>query len=178
MIHTGGVAKGVYASFATPVYADLTKAKGFKPPVETFSVSSEQLYGNRTAADASASLGAGRFEVRLESGVGDGIVQLAGETLWIQFYPDQDVTNQVVLGAEQARVLFKKIRIDRDIHYTTDQGRHAVAQDCVVPPGHYFFLGDNSGESEDSRIFGPVPESDLVGRPFMIFYPLERIRFF
>jgi signal peptidase I len=91
---------------------------------------------------------------------------------------ETDVTNQVVLGAEQARVLFKKIHIDRDIHYTTDQGRHAVDQDCVVPSGHYFFLGDNSGESEDSRIFGPVPESDLVGRPFMIFYPLERIRFF
>jgi signal peptidase I len=34
----------------------------------------------------------------------------------------------------------------------------------VVPPGHYFLLGDNRGASEDSRFWGPVPRSWVLGR--------------
>jgi signal peptidase I len=36
-----------------------------------------------------------------------------------------------------------------------------------VPPGHVFLLGDNAKHSIDSRSFGAVPESELVGRMLM-----------
>lgn len=32
-----------------------------------------------------------------------------------------------------------------------------------VPPGDWYMIGDNRGESDDSRFWGPVPESWLVG---------------
>jgi signal peptidase I len=32
-----------------------------------------------------------------------------------------------------------------------------------VPMGYFFVLGDNRGNSEDSRVFGPVPRELLVG---------------
>lgn len=46
----------------------------------------------------------------------------------------------------------------------------------VVPPEHYFVLGDNSAQSSDSRNWGFVPKKNLVGRAFFIWWPLKRIK--
>ncbi|MEQ5837591.1 signal peptidase I [Marinobacter sp. NFXS9] len=39
----------------------------------------------------------------------------------------------------------------------------------VVPPGHYFFLGDNRDNSADSRVWGFVPSADILGEVVYVF---------
>jgi signal peptidase I len=43
-----------------------------------------------------------------------------------------------------------------------------------VPKGDLFVMGDNRCDSEDSRVFGPVPIDKVIGKAFLIFWPLGR----
>jgi signal peptidase I len=45
-----------------------------------------------------------------------------------------------------------------------------VDRDVVVPADSYFVLGDNRNDSEDSRYWGFVPRSAIVGRPLLVYF--------
>lgn len=45
-------------------------------------------------------------------------------------------------------------------------------------PDEYFVMGDNRGESYDSRKFGPIPKNSIVGRTWIRGFPFNRITLF
>lgn len=43
----------------------------------------------------------------------------------------------------------------------------------VLPPGHYFSLGDNRYNSVDARYYGPIPRANIRGRPMFIYLSID-----
>lgn len=50
---------------------------------------------------------------------------------------------------------------------------NVVNGEIVVPPGHYFAMGDNRDNSADSRYWGFVPRANITGKPIFIFWSFD-----
>jgi signal peptidase I len=64
--------------------------------------------------------------------------------------------------------------------YTTqcaDEGSCNFPGTITIPRGDYYMMGDNRPNSEDSRFWGPVPKSWIIGRAFFTYWPPSRIGF-
>lgn len=76
--------------------------------------------------------------------------------------------------------IFKKIYyMNTDLRrtsYGSEGGFGLLGKKIIVPNDHYFVLGDNSPVSRDSRYWGFVPRENLIGKAFLTYWPLKRIR--
>ncbi len=57
------------------------------------------------------------------------------------------------------------------------ENSQAVADRCTLGDGWYFVMGDNRGNSTDSRAFGPIHEDTIIGRAFLKVWPLSDLGF-
>ena len=85
------------------------------------------------------------------------VIGLPGETIWAQggfVYID---------GSQLKEPWLPKGTITANFPHT------------FIPTGSYFMMGDNRGNSSDSRDIGAIPKKLIIGRAFLVVWPLSRI---
>jgi len=76
--------------------------------------------------------------------------------------------------------VFRNGRAERD-GYISRSCENSDGRGCnfttpiTIPANHWFMMGDNRGESDDSRFWGPVPRSWIIGGAFATYWPPKRI---
>ena len=111
------------------------------------------------------------------------LVALGGETVFAHKLalrtnddvPGKNATSAAPLrfGAKDLRVSVRDLTVYRDVYYTRGDGRHGVTEPYPLGVDEYFFLGDNSPVSLDSRSWtdGIVRDHMLLGKPFLVHLP-------
>ncbi len=88
-----------------------------------------------------------------------------------------EVRSPVQMRARGCLLVIRNFTLYRDIYYT-QFGEHGTQHPAILGPSEFFVLGDNSGNSQDSRKWPTpgVPEVDFIGKPFLIHQPLRPAR--
>ncbi len=87
-------------------------------------------------------------------------------------------TSRIRFGGNHVNATFENIEIFHDIYYTSlSPGTWGTLQPIQLGEKDYFMLGDNSRNSNDSRVWKFVPEKNIVGKAFFVFWPLNTIKF-
>jgi signal peptidase I len=54
-------------------------------------------------------------------------------------------------------------------------GECNLPRSITIPPDHYFVMGDNRGNSDDSRYWGPIARSSIIGKAIFTYWPPNRV---
>jgi signal peptidase I len=84
------------------------------------------------------------------------------------------VSRPLQFGIKGASVVVRKLVLYRDVYYRPE-GTNGISAPHQLAADEYYVLGDNSGNSHDSREWAlpGVPERDFLGKPFLIHQPLK-----
>lgn len=98
------------------------------------------------------------------------LVGVPGDTLEIKgfglFRNDQPISGAAAFDGNAKRE-------DNYVGYRAE-GLLSPGMKYPIKANEYFALGDNSANSADGRFWGSVPAKDVVGRPFLVYYPFTR----
>ncbi len=110
--------------------------------------------------------------------VGDIVVFMPPESLQEMGYSERDVLIKRVIGTpgHEIRIDNGQIYLDHqplEEAYIKEPAAYSL-QPVIVPAHYYLVFGDNRNNSNDSHVWGFLPEENIIGRAVFRFWPLNR----
>ena len=125
------------------------------------------------AYDKNLSEQSGFYYVKRLVGIPGDTLKIENNTLFIR-----PQGKETFVSAAELSPAFRKIYSGKGGYHghLSFMGEHLnePGKEFQVPANHYFMMGDNSQFSLDSRFFGSVPRRNLIGRAWLVFWPISR----
>ena len=96
------------------------------------------------------------------------VIGLPGEKFEIKHFPD----GRSFVYINDKRLDENYVLSEYDYHKCKES---MYCGPFIIPENHYFMMGDNRGNSQDSRFWGTLPKDRFIGRAIFIFWPFRNI---
>lgn len=111
--------------------------------------------------------------------VGEVIVRTIAESLGIRTaaVPDDFIKRVIASGGQTVEIVDNRVVVDGVVIAEPYLPNGVQMQDMAaveVPRGELWVMGDNRNHSSDSRVFGTIAEDHVLGRAFVLMWPISR----
>jgi len=94
---------------------------------------------------------------------------------------DEDYIKRVIgVPGDEIEIRDNRVRVNGsllDEPYIHNEPTYGAGETVVLAPGDYYVLGDNRGNSSDSRLHGPLPRDRIIGKAWLTYWPLGELGF-
>lgn len=119
------------------------------------------------------------YRIIEEESIPEAVVRSVLEALGVRTSTYEDLVKRVVaLGGETVEIRDNQVLVDGVAiaePYLNSGTKMPNFGPQVIPDGHLFMMGDNRNSSSDGRVFGPIPEADVIGEAMFRIWPLSRL---
>ena len=117
-----------------------------------------------------------QFYVKRVIGLPGDRVRLVSKQVFVNGEPVLESYTQHLQDDDHYRDNFPQLEIsaDQDPRWRAEMRSAVRHGELIVPPDSYFVLGDNRERSLDSRYWGFVPRQNIIGRPLLIYWSVDR----
>lgn len=94
--------------------------------------------------------------------------------------PKKDFVKRLIgMPGERLEIKDSKVYVNNKViseEYLPPDLRFQDFGPVLVPENTYLMLGDNRNNSDDSRVWGPLPKENIIGKAMFVYWPLDRMK--